>query len=252
MIHYHGLPITPDHVAAEILKGGHALISFANPSQLSLAKMVCKSFVLDNGAFTAWKSGNPISDWMPYMGWAIESMSHPACDWIVIPDIIDGSERDNDQLLDWFVGVWSSYRKDAYHSCVPVWHMHESFLRLQMLADNFYRIAIGSSGEYSNPGNRKWWNRIIDALTHIQVDGKLPCKLHGLRMLAPSIFTKLPFSSADSSTIGRSIGIDKKWSGTYPPPTKASRGLVLRHRIEFHLSSDSLPSKEGIVQNELF
>jgi hypothetical protein len=54
-----------------------------------------------------------------------------------------------------------------------------------------------------------------------------------LRMLDPSIFSKLPFASADSTNIGRNVGMDNKWrNGSYPPPTKEARAQVMRSRIE--------------------
>jgi hypothetical protein len=63
--------------------------------------------------------------------------------------------------------------------------------------------------------------------------GRPACKLHGLRMLDPAIFTKLPFSSADSTNIGRNVGIDVHWKhGNYLPPTKEARAQVMRSRIE--------------------
>lgn len=58
------------------------------------------------------------------------------------------------------------------------------------------------------------------------------CKLHGLRMLNPEIFTRLPLSSADSTNVGRNIGLDKKWTGSYQPPSKEWRAQILRARIE--------------------
>jgi hypothetical protein len=61
-------------------------------------------------------------------------------------------------------------------------------------------------------------------------------KLHGLRMLNPKVFTQLPLASADSTNIGRNVGIDKKWKGTYTPSTKEMRAAVLRSRIEAHNS----------------
>jgi hypothetical protein len=65
--------------------------------------------------------------------------------------------------------------------------------------------------------------------------GRPICKLHGLRMLDPNIFTKLPFSSTDSTNIARNVGIDKNWkNGNYPPPTKEARAQVMRSRIEAH------------------
>jgi hypothetical protein len=252
MIHYHGLPITPDSACIQIMHGGHALISHHYPSQLGIAAEVCKSFVLDNGAFSAWKKGEPITDWKPYLEWALNGMSHPNCDWIIIPDVIGGTEKENDSLMDWFVGRWICHRKLPYSECVPVWHLHESFTRLQMLASLFPRIAFGSSGDFSMPKTSKWWSRVVSALRHISLsDGRLYCKVHGLRMLDPAVFTKLPLSSADSTAVGRSIGLDSKWTGSYQPPTKTARGLLMRQRIEHHNSSASIPDLNFEVQSEL-
>jgi hypothetical protein len=51
-------------------------------------------------------------------------------------------------------------------------------------------------------------------------------------MLDPEIFSRLPFASADSTNIGRNIGIDSAWRGTYTPPTKEARATLIRQRIE--------------------
>jgi hypothetical protein len=66
-------------------------------------------------------------------------------------------------------------------------------------------------------------------------------------MLDPMIFTKLPFSSADSTNIGRNVGIDSKWkNGNYPPPTKEARAQIMRARIESH----NAPSTWNFIQVE--
>lgn len=253
MIHYHGLPITPDHACAQIIHGAHVLVSHRYPDQLGLAAEVSKSFVLDNGAFSAWKSGKPVSDWQPYVEWSSEAMTHPNCDWLIIPDVIDGSERENDELIGWFLSKWAARRKYANAECVPVWHLHESFGRLARLASWFTRVALGSSGEFATPKTPAWWSRVVAALRHISDrHGKLPCKIHGLRMLDPAIFTRLPLSSADSTAVARSIGIDGKWTGSYQPPTKTARGLIMRQRIEHNNSARTIPDVCQESQRELF
>jgi hypothetical protein len=64
-------------------------------------------------------------------------------------------------------------------------------------------------------------------------DGAPLVKLHGLRMLNPKVFSLLPLASADSTNIGRNIGIDSNWAkGHYLPPTKEARAQVMRSRIE--------------------
>ena len=114
--------------------------------------------------------------------------------------------------------------------------MHESLERLEQLANTYVRVCIGSSGEFSTVGSISWWSKIGQAMRVICDDmGRPMCKLHGLRMLDPAIFTKLPFSSTDSTNIGRNVGIDNNWKiGNYLPPTKEMRAQVMRSRIEAH------------------
>jgi hypothetical protein len=226
VIHYHGLPITPSTAAVAAINTGHAFVSFKHRDQLTTAAECCQSFAIDNGAFSAWRSGDPITDWSEFYEWAEKCRRIPSCDFAVIPDIIDGSEQDNDALLlDCPLPRWFS---------APVWHMHESLTRLEWLIDEYPRICLGSSGEYAKVGDEKWWVRIAEAMSVIcDEQGAPKCKIHGLRMLNPKVFTKIPFASADSTNIGRNVGIDKKWvNGNYLPPTKESRAQVMRSRIE--------------------
>jgi hypothetical protein len=239
VIHYQGLPITPATAAVRAIEGGHAFVSFRHSDQLGIAAEVCQSFALDNGAFSAWKAGEPVKDWRPYYEWAGQCRLLPACDWAVIPDVIDGSESDNDALLaEWDLPRWYG---------VPVWHMHESLDRLERLANTWPRIAFGSSGEFASIGTAAWWGQMARAMRVVcDDDGRPLCKLHGLRMLDPDIFTRLPFSSADSTNIGRNIGIDQAWRGTYTPPTKEARALAMRLRIE----AQAAPTRWGFIVPE--
>lgn len=229
MIHYHGTPITPDDAAVQILTGRHGLVSFANPRQITLVAEVCQSFVLDNGAFTFWKTGRSV-DTEEYYSWVSDWKNHPAFDWALIPDVIEGSEAQNDELLM----RWPF----SEHIGVPVWHLHESVDRLVCLAKLYPRIAFGSSAEYSKVGSEIWWQRMAEALSRIVDEHGQPIsKLHGLRMLNKDIFTKLPFSSADSTNVARNIGLDVKWKGTYAPPTKGARGIAIANKVEAHQSA---------------
>jgi hypothetical protein len=120
----------------------------------------CKFLVLDNEAYTFWRRGATRSEeertaWIAGYERFVESWcDHPGCDWHLIPDIVDGGEQDNDQL----VLAWP-YRQHG----VAVWHMHESFARLQRLIElalfDSGRIAIGSSGPYASVGTSLWWVR---------------------------------------------------------------------------------------------
>lgn len=207
-------------------------MSFARPEQLQIAVEVCQSFAVDNGAFSAWLSGTPVSDWLPYYKWVESIKRTPTFDFAVVPDVIDGDEDANDALAD----AWPHER----HLSAVVWHMHESIERLERLAREWPRVAIGSSGDFSTVGDAKWWGRINQAMNAIIDDkGQPVCKLHGLRMLDPDVFTRLPFASADSTAVARGIGIDSKWTGSYVPPDKAWKAQVLAARIESHSSANS-------------
>ena len=232
MIHYHGLPITPATAAARAISGGHAFVSFRHPEQLSLALDVAQSFALDNGAFSAWRSGEPVTDWSGYYEWVAELHRYPSFDFACIPDVIDGDETANDALL----AEWP-WRDRAPWVGAPVWHLHESLDRLERLAFSWPRICLGSSGEFATVGSPAWYVRMAEAMDILcDRDGRPICKIHGLRMLNPDVFTRFPFASADSTNIGQNIGIDSAWRGTYTPPTKESRAQVMRDRIEAHQS----------------
>lgn len=225
MIHYHGLPITPDTAAAVAVRAGHAFVSYAHPRQMGLAVAACQSFAVDNGAFSAWRSGRPVTDWTGYYDFAAAAKRQPACDFAVIPDVIDGGEADNDALVEqWPLPRWFG---------APVWHLHESLERLGRLADGWPRVCLGSSGEFAQIGTAQWWRRMNAAMRVVCDDAGQPrCRLHGLRMLDPDVFSKFPFASADSVNIGRNIGIDSAWVGPYAPPTKESRTQLMRSRVE--------------------
>jgi len=229
MIHYHGLPITPDTCAEVVIRAGHAFVSFRHPGQLGLAIDACQSFAVDNGAFSAWKSGETVN-WEEYYTWVQGVARVPSFDFAVIPDVIDGDEDQNDALIEaWPLGAIGA----------PVWHMHESVKRLERLCRAYPRVCLGSSGAYARIGSMSWWNRMDEAMrVACDSDGRPLCKLHGLRMLDPLVFQRLPLASADSTNVGRNIGLDDRWQGPYAPPTKQARAQLMRVRIETYNAPD--------------
>lgn len=241
MIHYHGGPITPDTCAIRAWKGRHAFVSYANPNQLGLASEICQSFGIDNGAFTRWtemqkgilpKDFNWDKYWVGYYDFVAKWKNHPRFDFAIIPDVIGFGEEENDRLLEqWPHG----------NVGVPVWHMDESEVRLMKLAKKFPRVAIGSCGEYDVRKPNKCLDKLYDVIRHIVDKNGYPvCKLHGLRMLNPAIFSQVPLSSADSTNVARNIGIDKKWKGPYSPKSKETRASLMVERIESYNSSSTL------------
>lgn len=208
----------------------HAMVSFEHPEQMELAAEICQSIVMDNGAFSAWVQGKP-HDFGGYTEWCDQWLQHPAVDWCVIPDKIDGTEEENDALLaDW----WLFDRAQS----VPVWHLHESVARLERLVHSWPRVALGSSGEFAKVGTKEWWVRMSEAMD-VATDstGRPIAKLHGLRMLDPGVFSKLPLASADSCNVARNVGFDSRWKGTYVPHSKAMKALIIMERTERHASA---------------
>lgn len=228
MIHYHGSPLSgPLQDRGRFYSGRHALVSFAYPGDLPIVAEMCQSFVLDNGAFTAWRQGTEL-DRDGYYKWVDTYHRHPSFDWALIPDVIDGTEEQNDRLLE----EWP-----AHLSGVPVWHLHESIERLMALAEEYPTVALGSSGEFSHPGSKVWWGRMHDVMQQVcDEHGRPPCKLHGLRMLAPKVFTKLPLSSADSTNAAVNAGSKGRF-GMYLPVTASQRACVIADKVESYNSA---------------
>ncbi len=223
MIHYHGSPLSGPGLGKErFYAGRHALVSYAYKGDLAIVAESCQSFIFDNGAFTAWKQGKPL-DIPSYVAWVTDWYKHPGFDWALVPDVIDGDEDANDRLLaDWPTQLPG----------VPVWHMHESFERLERLVNTYKTVALGSSGEYSSPNSKVWWVRMAAALDAVcDSSGRPPCKLHGLRMLNPAVFSRMPLSSADSTNATVNAGSKDRF-GIYLPVTAAARANVIADRVE--------------------
>jgi hypothetical protein len=251
VIHYHGTRLSGDQlVTIRAMRGKHAMVSFGSSkgSGIEIIAEVCQSFCIDNGAFSAWKQGNEF-DIKGYAAFIEEWHRHPAFDWYAIPDLIDGTEQDNRIMR----AKWQNICPDgAWYKGVPVWHMHESLEELSYLVLAYERLAIGSSGEYSVIGNVEWWNRISDAMDVIcDKEGRPKVKLHGMRMLDPTIFSHIPFSSTDSTNVARNIGIDSAWKGTYVPKTNEARAMVMMERIESHCSAARWCRQSAGVQQNL-
>lgn len=228
MIHYHGSPLGGRKQDASVFYAGrHAMVSFANPDDLPIIAEVCQSFVLDNGAFSLWSKGEPM-DIPAVLKWYGEWASHPGCEWVLIPDKIDGTDEENNELIRSF---------PRHLPGVPIWHLHEPLWKLEWLCRDYTRVALGSSGEWSTPGSGSWWRRMAEAMdVACRESGQAKTKLHGLRMLDPAIFHRLPLASADSCNAAINSGSVRRF-GQYCPPSSAQRAVVIAERIEAHNSA---------------
>ena len=187
-IHYHGTPITPLS-SLESLAGKCFCVSYAHPANVKRCHEIGQSVMLDNGAFSLWKSGTP-TNWAKYYGWAEPWLECPTT-WGVIPDVIDGAEFDNRMLaLDC---------PFPRHKMAPVWHLHESLEYLNLLVDGWPRVCFGSSGAYAEVGSPQWHNRVQEAFDTIWDRRPMIHMLRGMRCCK----MPYPFASVDSTDIAR-------------------------------------------------
>lgn len=242
MICYHGTPLSGGNkIIAECFNYRDAMVSFFAPDAIETCAEICRSVVLDNGAFSAWRAGRPVENWSAYYSWVDKWHRHPSVLWACIPDVIDGDEDANDELIErWPHGSFG----------VPVWHLHESMERLHRLAICFGTVALGSSGQYAEVGTTSWWHRMSEAMSEVcDEEGRPKVKLHGLRMLDPTVLAHLPLASGDSTNCGRNIGIDNAWKGTYAPTSRSVRAIVIMDRIENHAKASRWCGTSGRQMN---
>jgi hypothetical protein len=190
MIHYHGTPITPLAALYE-LSGRCFCVSHARPDDVVRAHQIGQSVMLDNGAFSKWKSGMP-TDWNAYYEWAERWLSYPTT-WAVVPDVIDGGS----QLQDALISEWPFGERGA-----PVWHMDEPIDRLIRLADSWPRVCIGSTAEYSAVMSEAWVRRMDECWNRIMIGRRFTPAVHMLRGMQCS-GKRWPFASVDSTDIAQ-------------------------------------------------
>lgn len=225
--HYHGGPLWGgDELLKALYGNGGALVSFARPDQIKkISALDCK-LVLDNGAFSTWRrDADHIVDWSAhwtrFYQWVLQW--YHRIEWFIIPDVIEGTEQENDLLVS---RVPSAMR----HKAVPVWHSDESIERLVRLCERFERVAIGCCGPHRSIRSAAWRKRMDEAFTAIYIDRQLPVKIHGLRMLDGRALSQFPFDSADSANVAINT---PKTQIKFPEVTdKLHRVGILRAAIE--------------------
>lgn len=210
-IHYHGTPISPRAVLYT-LAGRCFCVSFAAPQDVSVCHQIGQSVMLDNGAFSLWRSGKA-TDWAAYYTWCEPWLDYWTT-WAVIPDVIGGGTDENDALLE----QWPHGERGA-----PVWHTEEPIDRLARLADTWPRVCIGSAAGHE-PGSALWHRAITAALNRVCKGGRSPTWLHMLRGMAVA-GCGYPFASVDSADIGRNhnrpcnsaLAMAQRWDAVQTP-----------------------------------
>jgi hypothetical protein len=190
MLHYHGTPITPTSALQE-LSGCCFCVSFAAPGDIVRCHQIGQSVMLDNGAFSNWTRGKA-TDWIAYYCWSEKWLAYPTT-WAVIPDVIDGTEAEQDQLIC----QWPYKERGA-----PVWHMNESLDRLIRLLEDWPRVCIGSTAIYRVVLSSAWQVRMDQVWNELAKRYQRFPWIHLLRGMSCS-GKRWPFASVDSTDIGR-------------------------------------------------
>lgn len=228
MRHYHRTPLAGGaEEATNFLRNRHALIPFSCTEEVAIAFDVCRSVAFEQELLVVSKNGNvPRID--AYIDWCADWHRHPGFDWALIPAIKAGATAENDALLrDWPSDICG----------IPVYQLHEDPQRLVRLASDYPVVALSGGSVWPNPGTSGWWSRmatIMDVICDEQ--GRPLCKLHGLQMLTPDIFTVLPLASADGAVMTLNLQSAKRF-GSYDSPSVSQRALVIADRIEAHNSA---------------
>jgi hypothetical protein len=212
-----------------LYRNSRAMVSFARPDQLkTILKTVGAKVVLDNGAFSVWKKAKKQQDvvdwgkyWTAYYLFVMTYIS--SIDWFIVPDVIEGNEKENQDLID---SIPSSLR----HKAVPVWHSDESIDKLIKLCLEFKIVAIGCCGESGVIRSKEWSSKMNKAFSAIYIERQLTVKIHGLRMLDGRAMIQYPFDSCDSTNVAINVPKDK---ARYPEvKCKLARTAILKGAIE--------------------
>jgi hypothetical protein len=195
VLHYHGTPITPQARLLE-LSGRNFCVSYAAPHQVALCHEIGQSVMIDNGAFSFWRTDRE-PDWPGFAAWALPWLEYHTT-WAVMPDVIDGTEEENDSLITWLF----ANHPDVWRKSAPVWHMNESIYRLKRLCHGYPRVCIGSSGQYATVATGAWHRRMELAMNAVCGSGPVPVWLHMLRGMALS-GSEYPFASVDSTDVAQ-------------------------------------------------
>lgn len=194
-VHFHGTPITPRGVMYT-LGGSNFCISHTSPEDLKVCLEIGQLNMIDNGAYSKWKSGKE-TDWNKYYRFLEPILEYKTVMFAVIPDVIVGDESMNDSLiLEWPYGQRGT----------PVWHMHESIDRFIRLCDDWRYVCIGSSGQYSEVGSDRWRGRMDDAFNKLhKFNTNTSTWIHmlrGMQCCNQRVFD-YPFDSVDSTDVAR-------------------------------------------------
>ena len=214
----HGTPITPRHLL-ETLAGESFCVSFADPRDLDRCIELVgddQILILDNGAFSIWQAkmkgrklpkrlqfDTPADYREAFWRWANEAQDRCPQAVAVIPDVIEGSERDNLLELSWALRECMA---DYPERTMAIWHLDDSIDQLTTMAQVCNFIGMGSCAEFDVQGNKAVY---MDRMRHASAAIDYVEQLHARRpwvhlMRGLGVLHELVrFESADSTNVAR-------------------------------------------------
>jgi hypothetical protein len=201
-----GTPVTPKALLPS-LAGSSFCVSHADPRDLDrVIELVGEDeiLVLDNGAFTHWRQGRGQIDRNEFWTWANTAQDYSPQAIAVIPDVIEGSEKENLLEVSW------ALREELAEfpaRTMAIWHLDESLDQLRKLCRLMNFVGFGSCQKFDVTGTTEerlaYRARIAEASAVVdQVEhdhGRRPW-IHLMRGLG--VFPEFTrFESADSTNI---------------------------------------------------
>jgi predicted kinase len=221
----YGLPLNPLS-ALEQLRGASFCVSYGTRKKLGrqlddAIRLVGHDGMLlvDNGAYSLHNQGKTtlepgyVED---FEKWAQGILDRSPQAVAVIPDVIGGTEEQNQQMV-----IESQLPTDR---AMPIWHMHESLDYLKWLVEGwgFNHLGIGSSGDYGQPGTPQWHARIneaLDTIKQMEDEGTIiRPRIHMMRAQAQAHL--YPFDSSDSTNVAIN---HNAWRRRNPGPMPLAR-----------------------------
>ena len=222
-----GTPVTPKRLLPS-LAGSSFCVSHADPRDLDrVIELVGEEeiLVLDNGAFSHWRQGAGAIDRTKFWTWANAAQARSSQAVAVIPDVIEGSERENLEEVSWAL---REELADFPERTMAIWHLDESLDQLAVLCRLMNFVGFGSCAEFDVQRKRSaYMARIREAsavVDQVERDHDRRPWIHLMRGLG--VFAELTrFESADSTNIAVNHSRYKAEHGD-------DRAAFLRRRIQ--------------------
>lgn len=175
-------------------------------------------FMLDSGAFSAWKNGSEILlyDYIDFIKKYHSYFTH-----IVCLDVIDNPLYSEVNHL-----IMLRELKDYNLEIIPVFHSGEPFSALDYMVEKGYKyIGISPNNNWREETKRGWLHRVYSRYDF----EKLGIKTHGFGYQSVSGLLQFPMTTADSATwkVGEMFGeiIDPNVSANRVKYTEGAKGI---------------------------